>query len=252
MIFCATDFVFRDLWTFDSSRGELGDACAGRAPLGDWTIARAAAVSSCLAGAFEPLRIPVELAEQLCGGTYTEPDRDELVRELDLGDGGFYDDLGVEPVWDDHAFLLVSDAGPAYRPDPHIGWIWRDLRYAITPLEQATRVRKRWLEEQARQGNLSYACWEIADQPAKYPYPAEVVRNLISQVRIDLDRYSPGEQATLENHGYLLADAAVQAKARGLIARNVPAEVPHREWLQEDLVRQALTGSQEYRLIPRR
>src|SRR5213593_1149029 len=42
----------------------------------------------------------------------------------DLSDGGDYDNLGFEPVWRDHEVMLVSDAGPSFKPDPHIGAFW--------------------------------------------------------------------------------------------------------------------------------
>jgi NTE family protein len=253
-VFCATDFTFRDLWLFDSGARMLGDDTAGRAPLGDWTIARAAAVSACLAGAFRPMRVSRRLAAQLVGGTYRGPDRDKLLRKLDLGDGGFYDDLGVEPVWGDHACLLVSDGGPAYKPDPHIGWIWRNIRYVVTPLEQATRVRKLRLRDQVSRGVLSCACWDIADRatrPGVQAYSEALVRDRISQVRIDLDELCDGEQAVLENHGYLVTDEAVRDATPELVRRNVAAEVPHVNWLDEGRVEQALKNSHKYKVFRR-
>ena len=35
---------------------------------------------------------------------------------LELTDGGIYDNLGLEPIWRDHAVVLVSDAAPSFAP----------------------------------------------------------------------------------------------------------------------------------------
>ena len=65
---------------------------------------------------------------------------------LELTDGGIYDNLGLEPLWRDHAVVLVSDAAPSFTPHPEIAAsVWSNLRYVVTLLEQATDVRKRWL-----------------------------------------------------------------------------------------------------------
>ena len=71
---------------------------AGRpvTPLGDWTLAQAVAASSCAPGAFGVVHAVG--AGGLTGGKYTEPDRDRLVREIDLSDGGMFDNLGLESV----------------------------------------------------------------------------------------------------------------------------------------------------------
>ena len=116
----------------------------GYAPLGEWTLAQAVAASSCVPGAFGVVHTKWE-PSALTGGTYKEPDRDRLVREIDLSDGGMFDNLGVEPVWRDHETVLVSDAAPSFKPDPDVGWLWSALRQGVILLEQATEVRKRWL-----------------------------------------------------------------------------------------------------------
>ena len=68
--------------------------------------------------------------EQLRDGKYAGPDRERLVRSIDLADGGIYDNLGIEPVWRDHAVVLVSDAAPSLSVDPPMRPVWSALRYA--------------------------------------------------------------------------------------------------------------------------
>ena len=143
-MFLASDMRFRDQWVFDTGAAPDRKPAAGYGPLGDWTLAQAVAASSCVPGAFGVVRARQE-PSALTGGSYQEADRDRLVREIDLSDGGMFDNLGLEPVWRDHATVLVSDAAPSFKPDPDVGWLWSALRQGVILLEQATEVRKRWL-----------------------------------------------------------------------------------------------------------
>lgn len=96
--------------------------------------------------------------------------------------------------------------------------------------------------------------WEIGMATGTVPgYPRELVDGRIAAVRTDLGGFGAGEQAVLENHGYLLADAAI--RARGLaVAPGIlpgPAEPPHPEWMSEARVREALAGSSRRRRFRR-
>ena len=63
-------------------------------------------------------------------------------------------------------------------------------------------------------------------------------------MRTDLDAFSAAEIAVLENHGYLMAEAAVRRHAPALIAAPAPpVVVPHPDWLDADKVRAALARS---------
>jgi NTE family protein len=257
-IFLATDMRFRQQWVFDTA-GKVGSDAAGHAvPTGYWTLARVVAASSCVPGPFRPLRVR-EGVDALRDGGYEGPDRQRLVRSIDLADGGVYDNLGVEPVWKDHAVVLVSDAAPSLSVDPPMRAVWRAMRYAVTLLEQATEVRKRWLISNFVRGDLEGAYWSVNSKPSHYeldpPAPAysdQLVEELISQVRIDLDVFSEGEIAVLENHGYLMAETAVRRHAGQLVRERAGLEIPHPEWMDEARARQALADSATTRLFSRR
>jgi hypothetical protein len=99
--------------------------------------------------------------------------------------------------------------------------------------------------------------WDIGDSDAA-GYGPGLVDEVIAAVRTDLDAFGEAEQAVLENHGYLLADAALRARglaAAGGIELRAP-EPPHPRWMNEDRVRQALAASARHtplgRLRPRR
>jgi NTE family protein len=240
-VLLATDVTHRAQWLFDAGRRLVGNEEAGLLPGAGWPLARAAAASSCLPGAFTAMSV------------------DHDGRSVDLTDGGIYDNLGLEPVWRDHETVLVSDAAPSFTAVPAIvPPIWRALRYAVTLLEQATDVRKRWLISSFVRGELEGAYWGIASHPASYElegaggYSAELIDGTISQVRIDLDVFSDAEIAVLENHGYLMADVAVRRHAPGLMRPGAPdPRPPHPDWLDEARAAEALADSHRTHLFRR-
>ena len=250
-VFCASEMVFRSQWT--AAKAGVGAEPPGYAGPGDWTIARAAAASSCLPEVFAPMRVHDALRD----GTYLGGDRAVLLTKLDLSDGGMFDNLGVEPVWQDHATVLVSDAGPSFKPDPGVGKVWEQLRFAIILLEQATEVRKRWLVSNLIAGQLQGTYWGIASSPSSYPRPAavsysdELIASSIAPIRIDLDVFSDGEQAVLENHGYLMAETALRSHAPDLVVGGPEPRPPFPDWMDERKATAALAESWKTKLFSR-
>ena len=90
-------------------------------------------------------------------------------------------------------------------------------------------MRKRWLIANFILGELQGAYWGIGSFPSSYGsgagYPDDLIAEVISQVRIDLDAFSDAEIAVLENHGYFMADVAL-ARHSGLLDAP-PAAAPH-------------------------
>ncbi|HEV8339570.1 MAG TPA: patatin-like phospholipase family protein [bacterium] len=269
-IFCATDLPFGVNWVFDAGllqgkRGRMGDYQAGyRRPIPNWPLARAVAASSCFPPIFNPLPIGLR-PDQLHPGAYRRADRDRLVAAIRLSDGGVYDNLGLEPVWKSHLIVLVSDGGAIFEAEADRGLLWRLQRYVTVVDSQARGLRKRWLIAGFLKNELLGAYWGIGSAGAHYvsalsQYPEDLVDEIISEVRTDLDAFSQGEIAVLENHGYLLADAAIQRHVRPLAdgaaqtplrVLERPAAVPHPEWMSEARVREALKDSGTQRLLGR-
>ena len=249
---------FREQWVFDSA-GRIGSRAAGSfSPSAEWTLARAVAASSCVPGPFRAMRVR-DSVEDLREGAYTGSDRERLVRTIDLADGGVYDNLGIEPVWRDHKVVLVSDAAPSLSVDPPMRLVWSALRYAVTLLEQATEVRKRWLLANFIRGDMSGAYWSVSSKPSHFEldppapgYRDEFVERFISQVRIDLDVFSEGEIGVLENHGYLIAETAIRRHAPELAKETAPLAIPHPEWMDEKRAATALEDSSRTRFFSRR
>ena len=99
--------------------------------------------------------------------------------------------------------------------------------------------------------------WEIGTTASPAGYDAALVGDVIAAVRTDLDAFGVAEQAVLENHGYLLADAAVRGGAVGISGiEPLPPEPPHPYWMDEERARSALAASSQQtrlgRLRPRR
>ncbi|HYJ21125.1 MAG TPA: hypothetical protein VEW07_03770 [Solirubrobacterales bacterium] len=100
--------------------------------------------------------------------------------------------------------------------------------------------------------------WDLGDAVNPPGYEPGLVAEVIAAVRTDLDAFGEAEQAVLENHGYLLADAALRRQGlvvcKGIEPR--PPLPPHPGWMNEGRVREALVASSRRtavgRLRPRR
>ncbi|MDQ6770884.1 MAG: patatin-like phospholipase family protein [Gemmatimonadota bacterium] len=247
-IFCATDMAFGVDWTFQKRAS--GDYQAGYiAPTPpEWPVAKAVAASSCFPPVFNPLPIGLKPTE-LKGGDYYDDGRDKCIEHMRLTDGGDYDNFGLEPVWKDHSVVLVSDGGSPFQFEGDKGLKWRLLRYADIAQEQARALRKRWLISSFATGVMQGTYWGIRSARTSYDptdaigYSDGLAKQVISKVRTDLNAFSDAEAAVLENHGYLLADAAIKKHVPALYGSAQPPVVPHPDWLDEQKVRTALHDS---------
>ncbi len=254
-IFCATDLPFAVNWVFERTR--VGDYQAGYAsPPKEWQVASAVAASSCFPPVFSPLPVGLRPDQLLGGKAPPGRERDEIVRSIRLSDGGVYDNLGLEPVWKDHAVLLASDGGATFDASPDRGFFWRLQQYTAVMNRQAGAVRKRWLISSFIEGELEGTYWGVGSSAASYGfnegYTEDLVERVVSEVRTDLDAFSEAERAVLENHGYVLAEAAIRRHASQLISGDaLPYAVPNPDWMNEARVRQALAESHKRRLLGR-
>jgi NTE family protein len=231
---CATDLAFGQNWI--SSRTNVGDYEAGWRSPPRWPLARAIAASSCFPPIFGPMPIGIG-PEELTDGDDDGHDHDDLVRGLRLSDGGLYDNLGLEPVWKTHRTLLVSDGGGTFRFSGDEGFPRRIARYIQVVEAQAVSLRKRWLIGGLLTGALKGTYWGIGSSPQSYNpaapgYSKQVANEGIARIRTDLDAFTELEQGVLENHGYLIADAAIKEHASKLLPDPVPpVNVPCPAWL---------------------
>lgn len=271
----ATEIGYGVSWLFADARtvgprGRVGDHRLGyAAPPPGLRIVDAVAASC----AYPPFFAPLELDGADLGLVGGVPDLDEpeatrelLRRRIHLADGGVYDNLGLEPVWADHAAVLVSDGGAVFRGRPSgsvLGRTWQLLAIAASGGQTA---RLRWLRASFSAGLLQGATWSLESPntvslvPGHGPgpdlvdsggYPAGVVA-AINRVRTDLDAFSPGEQMVLERHGSVVADASVRAHSPRLATVDAPSEPPHPQVAPVALASDALVGSHRILALGRR
>lgn len=258
-VFSATDIVFGVNWVFDSNyhrsgqaKGpDMGNYQAGYGPFpSDWPLARAIAASSCFPPVFNPLPIKIR-PNHLSNGRYAGGDRDELVSLIRLSDGGVYDNMGLEPVWKDHAVVLVSDGGAPFNPERPGGLFWRLRRYQSIQGRQGAATRKRWLISNLEEEVIDGTYWGIGSSPQRYEaplpgYSKALSEDVLSQVRTDLDCFSSVEAQALETHGYFLADAAINTWVKEIAPTpNPPFSLSPPTSADEQLVRQGLRHSHQ-------
>jgi len=256
-VFCATDLVFGVNWIFERDR--IGDYQAGYLnPGSNWLVARAVAASSCFPPVFNPMRLRLQPSELQGGALPQGTERDRLVAGIGLSDGGVYDNMGLEPVWKDHQTVLVSDGGATFdfKADPK--GIQKLLRYTSVVGRQASAIRKRWLISNFIEGVMEGTYWGIGSATENYGggvptgYSEDLAEDVIAEIRTDLDAFSEAEASVLQNHGYLLAEAAIKRHASTLVAQSGPLQVPYPEWMDEAKVRNALKESHKLRILGRR
>jgi hypothetical protein len=95
--------------------------------------------------------------------------------------------------------------------------------------------------------------WDLGASSGEGGYEAGLVRETIAAVRTDLDAFGEAERAVLENHGYLLADAALRRRgmSNGGGIEAGPAEPPHPRWMAPGRVREGLASSDRRTLVGR-
>lgn len=252
-VFCATSVQTGACWHFHAGPGaRMGDFYTGYFDVGGVTLSQAVAASSAFPPGFAGLRLKPGGAPTRIDpwgrdrrpspkpGRVAPPGAGEQVL---LTDGGVYDNLGVEPVWDLCRTLVVSDAGHPFSARASVSQALfpRLLRVSDISAEQVGAVRKRWMVERIRVGGWLDALrdsgvaipqtkgepavragtlWGIDTLPGAYdeklglpPAYSRDEQNLIAAIRTDLNAFDEGEQGVLQNHGYWLANAGIRAYA---------------------------------------
>ncbi|MBD2944623.1 patatin-like phospholipase family protein [Burkholderia pseudomallei] len=161
------------VWSINCTTGEtgrrfrfkgvtMGDYELGYADVGDFSLARAMAISAAFPGGIGPLTVKGGAFQWMKRKQWSagEPEPYQLPFDrLHLYDGGLYDNLGIEPMFDvgsqelksdgtlrsDITYLLVSDGGAplARQTIPHPLNPFRFKRIADIALDQSRALRVR-------------------------------------------------------------------------------------------------------------
>jgi NTE family protein len=152
-------------------------------------------------------------------------DRVKLRRRMLLGDGGIYDNLGLERIAKKYDCVLVSDAGAPLKVfDDSLLVRWSLLARTKRTIDvmssqtRALRVRELINGFQSAPGTGAY--WGISTKIGEYQLEASgrnaalvqdsAVTRRLADIRTRLNRFTEAEQGHLINWGYALADAALR------------------------------------------
>lgn len=209
------------------TREYLGEYHLGKIMQPDISIAQAVAASS----AFPPPLCPVEL--KCDPGTWVKSDISDLHDDkylkkiMWLGDGGIYDNLGLERLSQRCDRIFVSDAGAPFGVDRRM-WktrfsqLVRTKRTLDIMSAQVRALRTRQLIRQFISGEKSGAYWGIGTQIREFPMEEKglgvplmtdsKLTRKIAGMRTRLNKFNDEEQSQLINWGFALADAALRSR----------------------------------------
>jgi NTE family protein len=265
-VFCATNTRTGACWHFHAGpAGRMGDFYTGYSSTEPITVAKAVAASSAFPPGFAALQLLCETDREWSRldpwgeirpeSTKRPPPTASERRHIVLTDGGVYDNLGVEPVWNRFTSLLVSDAGMPFDPKGtcYQYLIARLSRAFDISANQVGAVRKRWLVERLGHDHRG-AMWAIDTLVEEFPGGGHQcysprVRHFFPRIRTDLNSFTIGEMACLENHGYAMADAAIRSRAPWASTGDCPFQWPNPEWAGDAAAECALKDSSSRRLL---
>ena len=170
---------------------------------------------------FPPVLSPVKLVTD--PGQWREGSTDlpleQLRKRVILTDGGVYDNMGLEALWNHKEIdvVLASDAGGPFtvKTSQRSFWLSQLPRVRNILIEQTRALRKRMLVGQYQSGHKAGSLWTIQTEISDYDLPDPLMNDTaqtgqLRNVRTRLNRFSDDEQTQLINWGYALADAAIR------------------------------------------
>jgi NTE family protein len=214
----------------------MGDYRIGLIDRPTLPIARAVAASS----AFPPILSPVVIKDP---GEFRFVEGADLngnpayTRKLFLTDGGVYDNLGLETVWNRCSTILVSDAGAPFAVNDTVATdlVRQTMRALDVATDQSRALRKRALIDDFKRGERAGAYWGIDTDIRHYELdgalrcrPERALR--LAAIRTRLTAFSDQEQGELINWGYALADAAIRKHAPHLATGAPAPQWPEPAW----------------------
>jgi NTE family protein len=214
-VFNATNFATGMYFRF--SKPYAGDPRIGLIPQPDFPLSLVLTASAAFPPFLSPVILRLDPARFLPWEGADLYGIDAYRRRLVLTDGGIYDNLALQTVWNRCDTILVSDAGAQFQEDPRPGASWlRQTRRAMNvTARQARDLRKQALLADLRKQVRKGAYWGIRTEIGAYTLasalrvPTEKTRALAA-MRTRLNPFSNAEQGELINWGYAVCDAAVR------------------------------------------
>jgi NTE family protein len=141
-------------------------------------------------------------------------------RKIYLTDGGVYDNMGLEAVFDRCDPVFASAAGAPFSSKP---MAWTDthteigvaLRATNIMTEQTRALRRRMLLRRYIEDHIGGCYWNIGSSIARYGLSDPMIQDSelthsLQFVRTRLNSFGPREQGHLINWGYAIADTAIR------------------------------------------
>jgi len=204
--------------SFRFSRDGLYDWKLGRLSRLDVTLGTALAASAAFPPLLSPLRLKTDPAKWVGQPSIRDlGDTRRIRKRLSLGDGGIYDNMGIEALWRSMHCVLVSDAGAPfdYIGRPRSNWGSQLGRVRDILIEQTRALRKRMLVGELAQKRYTGAYWgihtRIGDYAATPPLCVDgPTTQSLARISTRLSGLDARIQERLINWGYALADAAIR------------------------------------------
>lgn len=141
-----------------------------------------------------------------------------LRKELILTDGGLYDNLGLEALWNNgFEQIIVCDAGAPLKilPKLHINWASQLSRMTDIMIDQQRALRKRRLIDEYERKVYGGTYFGIATEIDNYQLSDAMVTdndltNSLQEIPTRLKKLKLDTQGHLINWGYALCDAAMR------------------------------------------
>lgn len=229
-----TSNVSGSRWFVQKTVGcQMGSEDIGLADASDFLIADAVALSAAYPGVIGPYRLDSQkLAWKYAEGFEDNQGLLQSKKGVYLSDGGLYDNLGIEPLFNLEQsslrypgtdFLIVSDAGSGLKRQP-LAPVWRPLLRTIRLInvinQQVRALRLRSLsaffKRNAEKGvqismGMSFEQWQkkrlsrnlaIPEKLSNYPFLSSDNVRLAKNTPTSLASLSPEQFERLLRHGY--------------------------------------------------
>jgi NTE family protein len=221
----ATNLSDGVLWKF--SKEYVGDYQVGGGSRPRLKLAQAVAASSAFPPFFAPFTLRFGSRTPWPRSGKLPADRiGAFRRRVDLGDGGIYDNLGLETAWKRFDTILVSDGGGTYSLNPKLptDFIRLAIRVTETIDHQVRSLRLRQVMEsyeptdgKGAPPRRKGAFWGIRTPYSKYPHRAAGIAAApartqeLALVGTHMRGLDAGIAHRLVNWGYAISDAAIRS-----------------------------------------
>jgi NTE family protein len=219
-VFLATNLGSGSVLRF--AKPYTADAKVGKRDHLDLSLTRVVSASS----AFPPVLSPVVVRlgdDDALTETFPDPEGDELAlhrkpytHRLELGDGGIYDNLGLQPLEGNHT-ILASDGGQPFKLKERTptNWLSNTKRSWLVTDNQVRSLRKHDLVDDYIRQRRRGTYWGIRSTVADYPdalIPATQARvDDIANTPTRLWPITETRRKQLINWGYAICDTALRS-----------------------------------------